>query len=71
MRITVSKNKEAVAVLPEPLLVRTSEAARLLGISEWSVRRLVKRKQIACRKLSKCDWLIPMASIRAYATVKP
>jgi Helix-turn-helix domain len=63
------RNKEAVAVLPEPLLVRTSEAARLLGISEWSVRRLVKRRALACKKLSKCDWLIPMKSIRAFAEV--
>ena len=64
-----SRNKTAVAVSSsvEPLLVTTARASELLSISTWEVRRLVRRGQLAYKKLSKTNWLITTASIRAFA----
>ena len=54
---------------PEPLLVTTAYAAKLLSISTWEVRRLVRKGSLAHKKLSKTNWLITMKSIRAFADV--
>jgi hypothetical protein len=56
---------------PEPLLVTTARAAQLLSISTWEVRRLVRKGLLAYKKLSKTNWLITTASIRAFADVRP
>lgn len=67
-----SRSKTAVAVpCPEPLLVTTARASELLSISTWEVRRLVRRGQLAYKKLSKTNWLITTASIRAFADPTP
>jgi excisionase family DNA binding protein len=52
---------------PEPLLVTTAHAAKLLSISTWEVRRLVRKGLLAHKKLSRTDWRIPMKSVRAFA----
>jgi Helix-turn-helix domain len=69
------KNPIAVALSagtsqPDPLLVPVSEAARLLGVSEYSVRLLARKSQLAFKKLSPTKWLITMASIRKFADAK-
>lgn len=56
--------------LPEPLTVPVAEAARLLSLSEYSIRLLARKGQLAYRKLSKTKWLITMKSIRQFADVK-
>jgi excisionase family DNA binding protein len=52
---------------PEPLLVTTAVAAELLSISPWEVRRLVRKGQLAHKKLSRTNWLISMSSIKKFA----
>ena len=52
----------------EPLLIPVSEAARLLSISEWSVRRLVRKGYLSVRKLSCTHWLIQTESLRRFAS---
>jgi excisionase family DNA binding protein len=65
-----AKSQLAVAVpSPEPLLITTAHAAKLLSISTYKVRRLVREGQLAHKKLSKTNWLIPMRSVRAFADV--
>jgi hypothetical protein len=61
----------AVPAVPtlEPLLVTTAHAAKLLSISTWEVRRLVRKGLLAHKKLSKTNWLITIKSIRAFADV--
>jgi len=63
-----AKPQSPVSIL-EPLLVNTRTAAKLLGISAWEVRRLVRKGLLAHRKLSKTSWLISMKSIREFAAV--
>lgn len=54
----------------EPLLVTVPEAARLLSLSPWTVRRYVRRGLIAAKRISRSKWLIPYKSLLAFATVK-
>jgi len=60
----------ASTTLPEPLLVPVPEAARRISVSEYSVRLLCRKGQLAYKKLSKTKWLVTTASLRAYANVK-
>lgn len=52
---------------PEPLLVTTAQAAELLSVSTWEIRRLVRKGLLTHRKLSKTNWLIQMASLKKFA----
>jgi hypothetical protein len=54
--------------LQPPLLVPVREAARLLSVSPWEIRRLVRRGALSCKKLSKTHWLITSRSITAFAS---
>jgi excisionase family DNA binding protein len=64
-----AKKSIAVPVVPssEPLLVTTAAAAELLSISPWEVRRLVRKGQLAHKKLSRTNWLISMSSVKKFA----
>jgi hypothetical protein len=53
---------------PEPLLVPVPEAARLLSLSEYSIRRLCRKDQLKYKKLSPTKWLVTTASIRKFAS---
>jgi hypothetical protein len=62
--------KSAVAIpSPEPFLVTTAHAAKLLSISTWEVRRLVRKGLLVHKKLSRTNWLVTMKSLRAFADV--
>jgi excisionase family DNA binding protein len=50
----------------EPLLVPLSEAARLLGVKIYSVRRLARRGVLPRRVIGN-RWLIPYAALKAFA----
>jgi len=53
----------------EPFLITTKQAAALLSVSPWEVRRLCRKNQLAYKRLSKTNWLITTKSIRAFADV--
>ena len=62
----------AVPVVPvphqfEPLLVPVAEAAHILSVSPWEVRRLVRKGVLAVKKIGKTHWLIPVASLRKFS----
>lgn len=54
---------------PEPLLVPLSEAARLLGVKIYSVRKLARRGVLPRRVVGN-RWLIPYSSLKAFAAGK-
>jgi excisionase family DNA binding protein len=56
--------------LGEPLLVGVSAASRLLGVSAYTIRRLVRRGELGCKRIASTKWLISMASIKRFADVK-
>jgi excisionase family DNA binding protein len=62
---------EAVSAVPTPiqppLLVTVREASRLLSVSPWEVRRLVRRGVLGVKKLSKTHWLISTSSLQKFA----
>jgi len=64
----MTKPQSAVAI-PDPLLITTKQAATLLSISPWEIRRLARKGQLAYKRLSKTNWLISMKSVRAFAEV--
>lgn len=47
------------------------EAAKAMGVSESSLRRWVKRSQIACRRLPSGRVEIPREEIERWLTVRP
>jgi Helix-turn-helix domain len=53
-----------------PLLVSVASAAKMLSLSEYSVRNLVRRGQLSAKKLSQTHWLITTKSIRQFAEVR-
>jgi|BogFormECP03_OM2_1039629.scaffolds.fasta_scaffold11949_2 excisionase family DNA binding protein len=53
----------------EPLLVPLSEAARLLGVKIYSVRRLARRGVLPRRVIGN-RWLIPYAALKTFAAGK-
>lgn len=63
------KEKQSPVPYPEPLLVTTAQAAELLSVSAWEIRRLIRRGLLAHKKLSKTNWLVTMKSVRAFADV--
>jgi excisionase family DNA binding protein len=72
--MSAAKSKSAVAIPPvsappiqPPLLVPVAEAARLLSVSTWEIRRLVRRGVLGCKKLSKTHWLISTSSLQKFA----
>ena len=52
--------------LPEPLLVPLKEAARLLGVRVYSIRRLTRKGQLAYKVIGN-KWLVQYASLKAFA----
>jgi excisionase family DNA binding protein len=73
--MSVAKSKSAVAAptvaapsLQPPLLVPVSEAARLLSVSTWEIRRLVRRGALGCKKLGRTKWLISVSSLQKFAS---
>jgi hypothetical protein len=66
-----SKSEAVNAVttpIQPPLLVSVREASRLLSVSPWEVRRLVRRGVLSVKKLSKTHWLITSRSITVFAS---
>lgn len=65
MYLSPPKTKNTSDQQIEALAVSTTEAARLLGVSERTVSKLAKEKKIACKKVG---WrsLYSIASLRAY-----
>ena len=57
------------SLAPEPFLVSVKEAARLLSVSPWEIRRLCRRGLLAYRKLSHTNWLVSTKSIRDFAAI--
>ena len=53
----------------EPLLVPLSEAARLLGVKIYSVRKLARRGVLP-RRIVGNRWLIPYSALKAFAAGK-
>jgi excisionase family DNA binding protein len=51
---------------PDPILVNTTEAGRLLGISQWTVYQLIGEKKLEAVKQGRRTY-IPYTSLKAYA----
>jgi len=51
-----------------PLAVPVKEAARLLSVSTWEVRRLVRRGALCCKKLGHTKWLVTTRSLHAFVS---
>ena len=54
--------------LQPPLLVPVREAARLLSVSTWEIRRLCRRGALRYKKLGRTKWLVTSKSIEAFAS---
>jgi excisionase family DNA binding protein len=54
---------------PEPLLIPLKEAARLLGVQIYSVRKLTRRGVLPYKKIGN-KWLIRYAALKAFANGK-
>jgi excisionase family DNA binding protein len=54
----------------EPLLVTVPEAARLLSLSPWTIRTLVRKGVLVAKRLSRSKWLVTYRSISNFANVK-
>jgi len=59
---------EVVPPIQPPLLVPVAEAARLLSVSTWEIRRLVRKGALGVKKLGKTKWLITSRSIQSFAS---
>ena len=58
-------NSEKLSTQLRKRAVRIDEAASLLGVSHWTVRRLIKRGELrSCRQL-RCH-LIPLSEIERF-----
>jgi hypothetical protein len=67
------KSKPASAVpsatpIQAPLLVPVAEAARLLSVSAWEIRRLCRKGVLGYKKLGRTKWLITSRSINSFAS---
>lgn len=49
----------------EPMLIKIKDAAVLLGISEWQVRRLIEAGELPSTRISNRLYL-PLAAIKGY-----
>jgi excisionase family DNA binding protein len=66
-RKSKSQSQSAVATLAvEPLLVSLSDAARLLGVKIYSVRRLARKGVLPHRQIGN-RWLIHFQTLKAFA----
>lgn len=63
--IIITPKQEEPKLQMEPLAVSTRDAAKLLGVSENTIAKLVKEGKITRRKIG---WksLYPVASLRAF-----
>jgi excisionase family DNA binding protein len=59
----------SVAVPTEPLLVSVRDAARLLGVKIYSVRRLVRAGSLSYRVVGN-RWLVNFQSLKTFANGK-
>jgi excisionase family DNA binding protein len=73
--MSAAKSKSAAAISPvsappiqPPLCVPVSEAARLLSVSAWEIRRLCRRGVLGYKKLGRTKWLITSRSINLFAS---
>jgi excisionase family DNA binding protein len=66
--LTPEQSLSTGSQLQPPLLVPVREAARLLSVSPWEIRRLCRRGALGYRKLGRTKWLIKMRSIQAFAS---
>jgi len=67
--LSMKKKSQQPAVAtpaPEPLLVSLSEAARLLGVKIYSIRRLA-RKGVLLHRVIGNRWLIHFQTLKAFA----
>lgn len=66
----MSKTKSAVAaevsVVAEPLLVPLKQAAQLLGVQVYSIRKLTRSGQIAYRVVGN-RWLVNYQALKTFA----
>ena len=63
-RLNVSPSNVVPAV--EPLLVTVKQAAKLLSISKYALRRLVQQGLLPYRRIGS-RWLIPTKALRTFA----
>jgi hypothetical protein len=61
------QSKNSIPPFQPPLLVPVCEAARLLSVSTWEIRRLCRKGALGCKKLGRTKWLITSRSIAAFA----
>lgn len=54
--------------LQPPLLIPVAEAARLLSVSTWEIRRLCRKGALGYKKLGRTKWLITSRSIQNFAS---
>jgi excisionase family DNA binding protein len=59
-----------VISISEPLLVPLRDAARLLGVEIYSIRKLARRGVLPYRKIGN-KWLVPFAALRDFANGVP
>lgn len=50
---------------PVPLAVNVKEAARLLSISHWTLRRVIAEGRIRTRRINRC-LVIPMTELQRF-----
>lgn len=68
-RGVASKSQSSVPIvsIPEPLLITSRQAARLLSVSPAEIRLLARKGVLAYRKLSPRKWLFSLRSVRQFA----
>ena len=62
-----TKAQASALSAPEPLLVSTKQAAALLSVSDWEIRRLCRKNLLAYRRLGQTKWLISFRSLKHFA----
>ncbi len=62
------QSQKSAPPLQPPLLVPVSEAARLLSVSAWEIRRLCRKGALGYKKLGRTKWLITSRSVQAFAS---
>jgi hypothetical protein len=65
--LTPEQHLSTGSQLQPPLLVPVREAARLLSISAWEIRRLCRKGALNYKKLGRTKWLVVSGSIAAFA----
>jgi excisionase family DNA binding protein len=65
----MSRSKLVAAPIapPEPLLIPLKEAARLLGVQVYSIRRLTRRGVLPYKKIGN-KWLVHYQALKKFAS---